>query len=84
VRLRLRIARGPARVDARLRHGATRAGRVLRRRARAGTLRLRIPLNPSGRLALARSGRLTLRLRLEVRAPGRATAKARRTVLLRR
>ncbi len=83
VRLRLRIPRGPARVDARLFHGATRAGRVLRKRARAGTLRLRIPLNPAARRTLARSGRLTLRLRLEVRAPGRATSRARRTVHVR-
>jgi hypothetical protein len=83
VRLRLRIARGPARVDARLSHGGTRAGRVLRRRARAGTLRLRIPLDRRARRALAGSGRLTLRLRLEVRAPGRATAMARRIVFLR-
>jgi hypothetical protein len=83
VRLHLRISRGPARVDARLSHGGARAGRVLRRRARAGTLRLRIPLDRRARRALARSGRLTLRLRLEVRAPGRATATARRTVVLR-
>ena len=83
VRLRLRITRGPARVEARLLHGAARAGRVLRRRVHAGALRLRIPLNRAARRALARSGRLTLRVALEVRAPGRATATARRRVILR-
>ena len=51
VRLRLRVSRGPARVEARLRRGRTRAGRVLRRRARAGTLRLRVPLNRAARRA---------------------------------
>ena len=83
VRLRLRISRGPARVEARLRHGSRRAGRVLRRRARAGTLRLRVPLNAAARRALARRGRLTLRLTVTARAPGRSPATARRRVLLR-
>jgi WD40-like Beta Propeller Repeat len=83
VRLRLRITRGPARVDARLRRGGRRAGRVLRRRAKAGTLRLRIPLNRAARRALARRGRLSLRLTVSVRAPGRASATARRRVSLR-
>jgi len=82
VRLRLRITRGPARVDARLRLGERRAGRVLRRRARAGTLRLRIPLNRAARRALARRKRLPLRLSVTVRAPGRASATARRRVTL--
>jgi len=83
VRVRLRIAHGPARVEARLTRGGRRAGRVLRRRARAGTLRLRVPLNRAARRALARRERLALRLRITVRAPGRATTTARRRVLLR-
>jgi hypothetical protein len=56
---------------------------VLRRRARTGTLRLRVPLNRAARRALARRGRLALRLRITVRAPGRATTSARRRVVLR-
>ncbi len=84
VRLRLRVTRGPARVEARLRHGSRRAGRVLRRRARAGTLRLRVPLNAAARRALARRGRLTLRLTVTARAPGRSPATARRRVALSR
>lgn len=83
VRLRLRISRGPARVEARLLHGGKRSGRVRRRRAHAGTLRLRIPLSAAARRALARSGRLTLRLSVAVRAPGRASARAHRRVILR-
>jgi hypothetical protein len=83
VRLRLRVTRGPARVEARLRHGSRRAGRVLRRRARAGMLRLRVPLNAAARRALARRGRLTLRLTVTARAPGRSPATARRRVSLR-
>jgi hypothetical protein len=83
VRLRLRIARGPARVEVRLTRGHSRAGRALRRRARAGTLRLRIPLNATAKRALARSGRLALQLRVTVRAPGRRTTTARRRVLVR-
>ena len=39
-------------------HGGKRVGRVLRRRAKAGTLRLRVPLNRAARRALARRGRL--------------------------
>ena len=70
VRLRLRISRGPARVTVRLTRGRTTAGRVVRRRARRGTLRLRVPLNAKAQRALARSGRLALRLRVTVRAPG--------------
>ena len=70
VRLRLRISRGPARVTVRLTRGHTAAGRVVRRRARRGTLRLRVPLNANAQRALARSGRLALRLRVTVRAPG--------------
>jgi hypothetical protein len=83
VRLRLRISRGPARVTVRLARGRTAAGRLVRRRARAGTLRLRVPLNAKAKRALARSGRLALRLRVTVRAPGRATTTARRRVSLR-
>jgi hypothetical protein len=83
VRLRLRITRGPARFEARLIHGDTRAGRVVRSRARAGTLRLRIPLNAAAKRVLARSGRMVLRVRVVVRAPGRATTTARRRVILR-
>ena len=83
VRVSLRIARGPARVEARLARGGRRAGRVLRRRARTGALRLRVPLNRAARRALARRGRLALRLTVSVRAPGRAAATARRRVLLR-
>lgn len=82
VRLRLRILRGPARVDARLTLGRRRAGRRLVRRARAGTLRLRVPLDRRARGVLARRGQVTLRLRLTVRAPGRATGTARRRVTL--
>ncbi len=84
VRVRLHVTRGPARVEARLRHGSRRAGRVLRRRARAGTLRLRVPLNASARRALARRGRLTLRLTVTARAPGRSPATGRRRVALSR
>ena len=74
MRLRLRISRGPARVDGAPDAAAARpAGRVVRRRARRGTLRLRVPLNAKAQRALARSGRLALRLRVTVRAPGRAT-----------
>ena len=83
VRLRLRIVRGPARVDARLTLGGRRAGRTVVRRARTGTLRLRVPLNRRARRALARRGRLALRLRIAVSAPGRAPAIARRRVTLR-
>lgn len=83
VRLRLRILRGPARVDARLTSGGRRVGHLLVRRARRGTLRLRVPLNHPARRTLARRGRLALRLRLVVRAPGRATGTARRRVVLR-
>ena len=83
VRLRLRIVRGPARVDVRLTHGGRRAGRVLVRRARRGTLRLRVPLNPRARRAQARRGRLALRLRVAVSAPERAPAIDRRRVTLR-
>jgi hypothetical protein len=83
VRLRLRISRGPARVTVRLSRGRTPAGGVVKRRARRGTLRLRIPLNAKAKRALARSGRLALRLRVTVRAPGRATTTARRRVSLR-
>jgi len=50
--------------------------------ARAGTLRLRIPLNRAERRALARRKRLPLRLSVTVRAPGRASATARRRVTL--
>jgi len=82
VRLRLRIGRGPARVEARLRHGGKRVGRVLRRRAKAGTLRLQVPLNRAARRALARRDRLTLRLTVTARAPGRATVMLRRRVSL--
>jgi hypothetical protein len=82
VRLRVRILRGPARVDARLTQGGRRAGRRLVRRARAGTLHLRISLDRSARHALARRGRLALRLRLAVRAPGRASPVAHRRVLV--
>jgi hypothetical protein len=82
VRLQLRISRGPARVTVRLTRGRTTAGRVVRRRARRGTLRLRVPLNAKAKRALARSGRLALRLRVTVRAPGRATTTARRKVLV--
>ena len=83
VRLRLRIVRGPARVDARLSLGGRRVGRTVVRRARKGTLRVRVPLNGRGRRALARRGRLALRLRLAVSAPERAPAIARRRVTLR-
>jgi hypothetical protein len=83
VRLSLRIARGPARVEARLLRGRRGAGRALRRRARAGTLRLRVPLNRAARRALARRGRLALGLRVSVRAPGARAATARRGVVLR-
>jgi hypothetical protein len=84
VRLKLRIARGPARVDARLHRGRRRAGRVVRRRAGAGTLRLRVPLNRAARRALTRRGRLALRISVRVTAPGREPASARRRVSLRR
>jgi hypothetical protein len=53
------------------------------RRARRGTLRLRVPLNAKAKRALARSGRLALWVRVTVRAPGRATTTARRPVTLR-
>ena len=83
VRLRLRVTRGPARVEARLTRGGRRAGRVLRRRARAGTLRLRVPLNAATRRVLARRGRVVLRLTVRARAPGRAAVTERRRVSLR-
>jgi hypothetical protein len=83
VRLRLRISRGPARVTVRLTRGRTTAGRVVKRRARRGALRLRVPLNAKAKRALARSGRLALRVRVTVRAPGRATTTARRRVVVR-
>jgi hypothetical protein len=67
----------------RLTRGRRTAGRVVRRRAARGTLRLRVPLNAKAKRALARSGRLALRLRVTVRAPGRATTTARRRVSLR-
>jgi hypothetical protein len=70
-------------VDARLTLGGRRAGRRLVRRAHAGTLRVRVPLNRRARGALERRGRISLRLRLTVRAPGRATGTARRGVTLR-
>jgi hypothetical protein len=70
-------------VTVRLTRGHTTAGRVVRRRARRGTLRLRVPLNAKASRALARSGRLALRLRVTARAPGRATTTARRRVSLR-
>jgi hypothetical protein len=81
--LRLRISREPARVTVRLTRGRTTAGRVVRRRARRGTLRLRVPLNAKAKRALARTGQLALRLHVTVRAPGRATTTARRKVLVR-
>lgn len=84
VRLRLRIPRGPARVDARLTLAGRRAGHALVRRARKGTLRVRVPLDRRARRALARRGRLALRLRVVVTAPGRTTGIARRRVALRR
>ena len=83
VRLRLRIVRGPARVDARLTLGGRRVGRTVVRRARKGTRRVRVPLNRRGRRALARRGRLALRLRLAVSAPERTPAIAQRRVTLR-
>ena len=70
-------------MTARLTRGHTPAGRVVKRRARRGTLRLRVPLNAKAKRALARSGRLALRLRVTVRAPGRATTTARRRVAVR-
>jgi hypothetical protein len=83
VRLRLRIVRGPARVEVRLRSGGRRAGSVLVRRAGKGTVRLRVPLNPRAQRALTRRGQLALRLRLAVSAPERAAVIARRRVSLR-
>jgi hypothetical protein len=83
VRLRLRVARGPARVDARLTLGARQVGHKVVRRAGKGTLRMRVPLNRSARRALVLRGRLNLRLRIAVSAPERARAIARRRVTLR-
>jgi hypothetical protein len=83
VRLRLRVSRGPARVEVRLRRGGRPAGRVLRRRAKAGMLRLRVPLDRAARRVLARRGRLALRLTVTARAPGRATVTERRRLVLR-
>lgn len=83
LRLRLRILRGPARVDARVTLGGRPAGHKVVRRARKGTRRVRVPLNRSARRALARRGRLALRLQIAVSAPERARAIARRRVTLR-
>ena len=83
VRLRLRILRGPARVDARVMLRGRRAGRTVVRRARKGMLRVRVPLSRPARRTLARRGRLTVRLRVAVRAPKQAAAVARRRVALR-
>ena len=83
VRLRLRILHGPARVDARLTLRGHGAGRLVVRRAPAGTLRLRVRLGRRARAALAVRGLVRLRLRVRVSAPGRATGTARRRVTLR-
>jgi len=83
VRVRLRIVRGPARVDALLIHGGRRVGHRLARRARKGTLRLKVPLNGRTRRALARRGRLALRLRIAVSGPERARTIVHRRVTMR-
>ena len=84
-------ARGAAAPADHARPGAGRGAAASRRPARragaaapraGGTLRLRVPLNRAARRALARRGRLSLRLSVAVRAPGRASATARRRVML--